>query len=180
MRLCKYDTPRVLCQEGVHDDVRDEGDIACGVALLLVPAEAEGVAFERGCDIVEAVPIHVVDTDLRATRAAGAGTPAAEGLRMPFPEPFLAGWRLLPPAVGTDVILAAIAVDVTDAEAMSDVDAPRSRLRDGFRNPFAGRIGGIGFGIAEAVVTGVNDLGLAVAVDVLQQRLFVANGSRTT
>jgi len=77
MRLCKYDTPRVLCQEGVHDDVRDEGDIACGVALLLVP-------------------------------------------------------------------------------------------------------GGIGFGIAEAVITGVNDLGLAVAVDVLQQRLFVANGSRTT
>ena len=60
-------------------------------------------------------------------------------------------------------------------DAVADVHAPRSGFRDRRDDPGTGRIGGIGLGIAQRVLPRVDDLGLPVAVDVLQKRLFVAD-----
>src|SRR6188508_2044883 len=94
---------------------------------------------------------------------------------MPPPEGCGARRWLFPPAVGRHVVGPAVAVDVTDAHAVTGVLAPWARLGDRRRHPLAGWGRGVRLGIAQSVVAGVDDLWPAIAVDVLEQRLLVAN-----
>ena len=84
---------------------------------------------------IETVAVDVESADLRAAGAALRGTPAAERRRVHLPRATGARRRLLPPAVRVQEIHAAVAVDVGDAEAVADVDAPGARLRDIVRGP---------------------------------------------
>ena len=122
---------------------------------------------EHRDDVVQLVAVHVVD---RHHAAAEAALVAAERLRMIVPRLLVAaGGRLFPPAIRIDDVCAPVAVDVAGADAVSrDVAA----IGDVVDRPHRRRIGRIGLRVPHLALGAVHELGLAVAVDVVQDADF--------
>src|ERR1700733_12075476 len=92
MQLGEGHAARILGVVVIHHHVLDEGDLAARGTLLLKPGQPEGMRFKTGHDIIEAVPIYVIDPD--GGSSGSDPRPTAKGLRMIFP-------RLLAAAGGT-------------------------------------------------------------------------------
>src|SRR4051812_31276598 len=74
--------------------------------------------------------------------------------------------RLLPPSVAVQDIHTAVAIYVTNADAMR---APRAFLRDGMDGPCATRIGGIRLGITDVPFRTVDQFRFAVTVNIAKE-----------
>src|SRR5690348_14724191 len=99
---------------------------------------------------------------------------------MMLPQACRPGRWLFPPAVRVEEVRSPVAVDVAHTETVADVDAPRTRLGDRRGRPHRRRVCGIPLrsierGETERVEAGVNQVRLAVARDVLEERLLVTH-----
>src|SRR6267154_6726025 len=102
----------------VHHQVFDERDLAILIPLLFKPGKTPAMRLQAGHDVVESIPIYVVDANLAA--AWRCPSPVAEGHRMVLPRLITtSGRRLLPPPVGAQNIHPSIAVNVACANAVS-------------------------------------------------------------
>ena len=123
---------------------------------------------QDGDHVVQAVAVDVIDAHNAAAHNIAAI--ACESLRMVFPGPRLvAGGRLLPPAIRIDDIHASVAVNVAHTDA---VRRPVALFGDVVHDPVAGRIGGIGLGIAHIILGHVNQFRLAVAIYIAHHPYF--------
>src|SRR4051812_1849092 len=88
---------------------------------------------------------------------------------------------LLPPAVFLEDVHLAVAVDVADAQAVGEALVAFAARRDGMESPRLGGVFPVGGGVAELAAFFVgtagdaDDVGLAVAVDVLKGRRLVVD-----
>src|SRR5262245_3165571 len=151
-----------------------ERDPAVFVALLFEPGQPESVGVQSRDDIIEAIAVDVIYTELGAA-GAFRSAPAAEGLGMVDPRP-LAGRRrrLLPPSSRLQDVDASVAVHVASSETVS---VRQSWLRNRVHDPRPSRIDRIGTRICErtrrsAGTSSKDQLGLTIAVDVSHQHQF--------
>src|SRR5690242_2248820 len=101
------------------------------------------MAFQRRDHIIQAVAVHVVYGEFRATSTSLGAAPTSECFRMVGPQSIGASRWLFPPAVCVEEVFPAVAVDVAHTQAVTDVHAPRPWLRDRLRDPPACWVGRI-------------------------------------
>src|SRR3954447_12779822 len=103
--------------------------------------------------------------------------PPPKSLRMISPQTLRTSrGGTLPPTVRVQELHSPITRYVANPEAMPDVCAPWPGFGNSCCHPAPGRIFRIRLRVLKGVVPGMNNLRLAVAVDIFQQCVFIADG----
>ena len=97
----------------------DERDCSIRFPFLLIPTKAKAMSIQPCYYIIQLIAIDVVHSHHAATNARSPVAIPGKGFGMISPRfAQTIGYRLLPPAIWINQIQAAIAIDVTNANAM--------------------------------------------------------------
>lgn len=175
----KGDTVRVGAAVGVEDQMAFELDFAVGALAgqLLIPGEAEAVWIEAGDDVGEAVAIDIINIHL-GTAPGRRLRLRREGVGMKFPERVtFEGGGLLEPAGPDEDIVAAIGIDVAEAEAVEEFVVAVALCSDAMKRPLDFGVVPIRRGgVTEIVARAANQLAFAVAEEIAEGGGFVIGG----
>src|SRR5215831_1257282 len=167
-----------------HDHVPYPFDCAGSIPLLLKPRQAPSMRVKARNDIGKTVAVDVIYEDVGAPgfcnhllRLAAFAfgivgcdiDTGAERSAMEFPECFSSCRRLFPPTGSIKDIDAAIAVDVSIAKAMR---SPQVLFRDSVKRPWLGRIRPVRLRIADLALSGHDQFGPPVSIDVHELARF--------